>query len=162
MSSKSKKTFWPYGIVLSIIACIIACIATIVISLDYPVEMDNTYLQKYQSVDQNINQILISQAKFEKNFSVKLIKNELKLNEQNSIEILVGKKSSELNSPKATILLTRPETNSHNLHLGSHYEGEILKTQPFLPNLVGRWQLIVKLDDTNSTGFYKFELFAGK
>lgn len=162
VSKKSKKTFWPYGIVLSIIACIIACIATIVISLDYPVEMDNFYLSKYQKVDQDINEILKQQAEFEKKFGVKLLKNELKLNRENIIEILVDKKDISSSNPTPKILLTRPDTNSYNLDLNSSYYGDTLKTQAFIPTLVGRWQVMVKFQDVNTTGFYKFELFAGE
>lgn len=157
-----KKTFWPYGIVLSIIACIIACVATIIISLDYPVYMDDRYMQKYQSVDHNINQIKSSQREFERNFSVKLLQNEIKLDKPNSIEIAIKKLQNGLDDPKFTMFLTRPDSSKYDINLNASYENGILKTQNFIPNLVGRWQLVLKLQDQNSTGFYKFELFSAK
>ncbi|MDL0088846.1 FixH family protein [Campylobacter gastrosuis] len=160
--ANSKKTFWPYGIVLSIIACVIACVATIIISLDYPVYMDDRYMQKYQSVDHNINEIKSSQREFERKFSVKLLQNELKLNEPNSIKIAVTNLENGLDKPKFTMFLTRPDSSKYDIDLNASYENDILKTQNFTPNLVGRWQLVLKLQDKNSTGFYKFELFSGE
>ena len=50
----AKKSFWPYGIVLSIVAIILACVATIVVAINNPVEMDSAYMQSHQSVDENI------------------------------------------------------------------------------------------------------------
>ena len=50
----AKKSFWPYGIVLSIVAIILACAATIVVAINNPVEMDSAYMQSHQSVDENI------------------------------------------------------------------------------------------------------------
>ncbi|AQW85623.1 putative cytochrome c oxidase-associated protein CcoH [Campylobacter pinnipediorum subsp. caledonicus] len=160
MSDKSKKTFWPYGILLSIIAVIIACVATIVVSLDYPVEMDNFNLEKYQKVDSDINEIMKNQKEFEKRFDVKILTKNIDLNKENKIDIKISKKLSNLENPKFEILLTRPDTNAHNVDLNATYSDEILTTKSFTPNLIGRWQIMLKLADKNSTGFYKFELFA--
>nr|MBP3725376.1 hypothetical protein [Campylobacter sp.] len=46
---KNKKTFWPYGILLSLVAIVIACVITIIICLDYPVYTDDSYFDTYQN-----------------------------------------------------------------------------------------------------------------
>ncbi|WXG21356.1 hypothetical protein VBZ67_02910 [Campylobacter concisus] len=67
----AKKSFWPYGIVLSIVAIILACAATIVVAINNPVEMDSAYMQSHQSVDENITFIKESEARFDKKFELK-------------------------------------------------------------------------------------------
>ncbi|MDA3062161.1 MULTISPECIES: hypothetical protein [unclassified Campylobacter] len=68
--AQNKKTLWPYGIAFSIVAIIAACVATIIFSLDYPVHSDNFYFDKYQKVDENYNEIQISQAKFDEKYKI--------------------------------------------------------------------------------------------
>lgn len=92
---EQKKTFWPYAILLSIIAIAIACIATVIVSLNYPVYMDDFYLDSYGNVDKNYNQIQLSQQKFDENFKLELLKNEFS-----------NKKVSILSS-KSTLLATK-------------------------------------------------------
>ena len=67
----AKKSFWPYGIVLSIVAIILACVATIVVAINNPVEMDSAYMQSHQKVDENITFIKESEARFDKKFELK-------------------------------------------------------------------------------------------
>lgn len=161
MSENSKKTFWPYGIVLSIIGCVIACVTTIIISLDYPVEMDNVYFQNKQNVDQNINEILASQKAFDDKFSVKLLNDEIKINTLNEIKISIKNKTQNSKIIAYKSMMTRPETNALNLELNATLSDEILLTS-FNPTQVGRWQFMLQLQDENATGYYRFELFANE
>ena len=56
---QKNKTFWPYGIVISIFAIVCSCAYTIYYSLDYPVHMDDYYFDKYQKVDNVPNSMSI-------------------------------------------------------------------------------------------------------
>ena len=47
---QNRKTFWPYGILLSIFAIVCACAYTIYYSLDYPVYMDDYYFDKLKEI----------------------------------------------------------------------------------------------------------------
>ena len=69
-SAKSEKTLYPYIVIGMIIGCVIACGFTIKIALDNPVEMDTFYMEKYQKVDHNINQILQLQEEFNARFDI--------------------------------------------------------------------------------------------
>ena len=123
-----KKTFWPYAIVLSFIAIIIACAVTIIIALKHPVEMDSTYMQSYQNVDENITFIKESEKRFDEKFDLKY-----------------------------EILLTRPQTNKENKILrASWHENDLVSEETSLKE--GRWQLLLRLSDTNDTRYYKFDL----
>lgn len=155
---KKQKTFWPYGILLSIFAIIIACIATIIFSLDYPVYSDNFYFEKYRKVDENFDKIEKSQKNFDAKFSVAILNQKAQMN-ANSVEISIKPKIDfDIKKLKAEILLTRPETSEFDKNLKSTLNDEILKTEIFDLPKPGRWQILLKISDEIDIGFYKFEI----
>lgn len=159
----NTKTFWPYAIVLSIIAIVIACIATIVIALKNPVQMDTFYMDRYQNVDENINKIHESQKKFDSKFGV--IFNSVNLEKHNDFlkaifEFTVTPKDNKSANLNTQILLTRPETNELNQNLEAIWQNQKLITKSVKLTKEGRWQLLLKLNDGADTGFYKFEIEA--
>ncbi|MFC2491862.1 MAG: 4-hydroxy-3-methylbut-2-en-1-yl diphosphate synthase [Campylobacter curvus] len=157
--AEKQKSFWPYGILLAIILCVAACVATIIISLNHPVQLDSFYMDRYQNVDENINEIKAAQGRFEEKFSVGFGGAEFK-NLQGRFEFMIAPKSGELSNLNAKILLTRPETNEFNKELGSSFQGQILKTDEISLPKEGRWQILLKLNDGNDTGFYRFDFNA--
>ncbi|MGG7047517.1 MULTISPECIES: FixH family protein [unclassified Campylobacter] len=157
------KTFWPYGITLSIIGCIALCIYTIVVSLDYPVEMDHFYLEKYQNVNQDINEIRAKQREFETKFDVKLQTKEFKIGSDKNINISITPKNDNTSSSlKYEILLTRPDTNAYNINPNATLINNTLTTSEIDLALEGRWQVMLKLNDNDLVGFYKMEFLAFK
>ena len=73
-----KKSFWPYGILLSIFAIVLACIATIIFASQYPVYEDDSFFLSYQEVKDNYDELETKQNNFDKNFALKLDDRELK------------------------------------------------------------------------------------
>lgn len=125
-SPTNKKTFWPYGILLSLFAIVGACIATIIYASNYPVYEDDSFLSKYQEVDYNFNEIKLKDENFKKNYEVHLNlkpqfdKKKREFYEVKPAQVLVfrvaerndlSKKASDIN---ATLLLTRPHTNKQD------------------------------------------------
>ncbi|KAA6224604.1 MULTISPECIES: hypothetical protein [unclassified Campylobacter] len=122
------KTFWPYGILLSIFAIILACIVTIVFASNYPVYEDDFYFDKYQNVESNFDKIQQKQAEFNKFFNVNLELDEKfdkkdrpfyeLYKDQNNIMIFI-KELSDLSASdiKTSGLLTRPHTNKQDKNL---------------------------------------------
>ena len=155
----AKKTFWPYAIVLSIIAIIIACVATIVIALKNPVEMDTAYMQSYQKVDENITFIKESEARFDEKFGLKFEPEFKGL--QGKFKFLLTPKNGEISSLSYEILLTRPQTNKDNKTLNASWqENELVSESVSLKE--GRWQLLLRLSDKQDTRYYKFDFNATK
>lgn len=122
----NKKTFWPYGILLSLFAIVGACIATIIYASNYPVYEDDSFLSKYQEVDYNFNEIQQKDENFKKNYEVHLNlkpqfdKKKREFFEVKPAQVLVfrvaerndlSKNASDIN---ATLLLTRPHTNKQD------------------------------------------------
>jgi len=155
----AKKTFWPYAIVLSIIAIIIACIVTIVIALQNPVEMDSAYMQSYQRVDENITFIKESEARFDEKFGLKFEPNLDGLN--GKFKFYITPKSGEISSLSYEILLTRPQTNKENKTLNASWQNNELISQS-VSLKEGRWQLHLRLSDKQDTRYYKFDFNATK
>lgn len=186
--SNDKKTFWPWGILLSIIAIIIACVATIIFSLDYPVYEDDTFMQKYQSVDRNINEIKRQQDEFEKNF---VLQADLKpyYDEIDRIFYILDDKTKEINIFLSQLnqlnakdihfeaLLTRPHTTEQDSSLELSSLSEVDNTQSLnislepnalknysfkilLPKLEkGRWQVKLKAEKNEiQRAFYTYSL----
>ncbi|EAI4414761.1 MULTISPECIES: FixH family protein [Campylobacter] len=175
---QNRKTFWPYGILLSIFAIVCACIYTVYYSLDYPVHLDNFYFDKYQNVENGYNEIQIKQAKFDQDFKFNqnatiyidglLNQNEPQKLRRNKIVPVVDKnKNVELvfdtnaTNLKAELLLSRPDTNQFNKSLNFKLEDNKFRISDLNLTMPGRWQVMMKLAaNDDSVGFFKFELYA--
>lgn len=125
-SPTNKKTFWPYGILLSLFAIVGACIATIIYASNYPVYEDDSFLGKYQEVDYNFNEIKLKDENFKNSYQVSLnLKPQIDKKKREFFEVKptqalvfrvaerndLSKKASDIN---ATLLLTRPHTNKQD------------------------------------------------
>lgn len=125
-SPTNKKTFWPYGILLSLFAIVGACVATIIYASNYPVYEDDSFLSKYQEVDYNFNEIKLKDENFKNSYQVSLNlkpqidKKKREFFEVKPAQVLVfrvaerndlSKDASDIN---ATLLLTRPHTNKQD------------------------------------------------
>ncbi|MBK1971863.1 FixH family protein [Campylobacter sp. TTU_617] len=164
-----KKTFWPYGILLSILAIIIACIATIIIASDYPVYEDNFYFDTYQNVESNFNKIQNNQKQFDENFKLYIKDKEsfiyknksiYYINEgQNEFRIFIKNlKNYDLNKLQIKALLSRPHTNKSDEKLQVKLDANELVFD-FDIKEKGNWQLLLKItQNENSIGFFKFFL----
>ena len=109
------KNYWPHAIVTALILIVASCVATIILAVKNPVEMDGFYFERYQNVDENINEIEASQRRFDDKYALKF---------------------------------------------EAKFDGQILKTAPVTLPKKGRWQILLKISDSNDTGFYKFNFEA--
>lgn len=158
---EQKKTFWPYAILLSIIAIAIACIATVIVSLNYPVYMDDFYLDSYGNVDKNYNQIQLSQQKFDENFKLELLKNEFSNKKSINLELKINSFGDKTITNKE-LLITTPYSSEFDQRPPATIKDGTLKVDPINLTKVGRYQLILKLTDSDgNVGFFKFEFFVG-
>ena len=138
-----RKNYWPHAIVASIVLIIISCAATIVTAIKNPVELDNFYLDKYQNVDENINEIEASQRRFDTKFSCKIS----------------PKNDSQMQNLQAMLMLTKPDTNRFNQELNTTFSEFTLTSSEIKFKKPGRWQALLKINDGNDTGFYKYDIY---
>ena len=153
------KNYWPHAIVISLVLIIISCVATIVVAVKNPVEMDGFYFERYQNVDENINEIEASQRRFDDKYALKFEPEFDGLSGHFAIAV-APKNGLQASNFTYEILLTRPATNEQNQNLDAKFDGQILKTQPVTLPKKGRWQILLKISDANDTGFYKFNFEA--
>lgn len=124
-SNKVKKTFWPYGILLSLFAIVCACVITIIYASNYPVYEDDSFLEKYQEVDHNFNEIQQKDENFKRNYTINL-NIEPKFDDKkrpfyevkfgaNELEFIVKERDEHsAGDIRSVLLLTRPHTNTQD------------------------------------------------
>ncbi|EDO8813899.1 hypothetical protein GKN49_00805 [Campylobacter coli] len=171
---ESKKTFWPYGILISIFAIVVACVATIIVASNYPVYEDDFYFDSYQNVENNYNIIQKQQEQFDTLFKVEFQNDKIDLIGKRKIasytisgdsylaqfKITALNDQANIQNLKSEILLTRPHTREFDRKLLGQIQDGVLSVS--LPQLEkGRWQLKIKLStDDEITGFFSYELNA--
>ena len=162
-SVKAERNYYPHAVIGMIIGCVIACGYTIKIAFDNPVEMDTFYMERYQKVDENINQILELQEKFNAKFNLDYSSEKFTIG-QNTITLKLTSKDGEaISNADVTMMLSRPETNKDNKSLKpSKVENGEYTFGPFEINKVGRWQILSKIEQGEFKGYHKNEAYCAK
>ena len=159
--SKINPIVWPIGIIASIMTIAGACVWTIKIAQTLPVEMDNTYFAKYQDVDENMNDIIISQREFETKYNVSIEKKDFIIG-NNSIEVkLTDKQNSAIDGATVDIVVTRPHTTATDKTLVAvSHENGVYKFEPFNVKELGRWQIQSRVSINDLVAYNKLEVNA--
>ena len=146
-----------------IVACIIACGWTIKIALDNPVEMDTFYMEKYQKVDQNINEIIGLQTKFDAAFDLSYSTEQFVMGQNTMTLKLTDKSGKVVNNATITMMLSRPETNKDNKQMKpSKVENGLYTFGPFDIHKPGRWQILSKIEIGEFKGYHTSEAYSYK
>ena len=153
-----EKKFWPHTVILMIVGIIIASGFTIKIAINNPVHEENIFMDSYQNVDENINEILILQHQFNQKYDIKA--NEKLSFGENEVKIKVIDKSNGnlVENAKVTLLVTRPETTEFDQKLenlkykNGSYIAESIKLEK-----QGRWFIMPRVTVDKLVGFTKLE-----
>lgn len=159
-----ERNYWPHTIIGMILATVVACGWTIKIAMSNPVEMDTFYMEKYQKVDQNINEIMELQEKFNAKYDLRYSTESFVMGKNSfSIKLLDKENGKEIENAKVTLLLSRPETNKDNKEMkpskienGNYIFDVIEILKP------GRWQILTKIEIGEFKGYSKYEVYAAK
>ncbi|ATB70480.1 FixH family protein [Sulfurospirillum diekertiae] len=160
---KSERTYYPHVVIGMIIGCVIGCAYTIKIAIDNPVEMDTFYMEKYQKVENNINEIMALQEKFDTKFDLAYSTEKFVIG-QNSITLkLTDKSGVAVNNANIIMMLSRPDSNKDNKQLlPSKVENGNYTFGPFEINKPGRWQILSKIELGEFKGYHKNEAYAAQ
>ena len=162
-TQKAERNYWPHTIIAMIVACIIACGWTIKIALDNPVEMDTFYMEKYQKVDQNINEIIELQTKFDAAFDLSYSTEQFVMGQNTMTLKLTDKSGKVVNNANITMMLSRPETNKDNKQMKpTKVENGLYTFGPFDIQKPGRWQILSKIEMGEFKGYHKSEAYSNK
>ncbi len=154
-----EKNYWPHTIVGMIIGIVIAIFFTIKIAINNPVQEENIFMDTYQNVNENINNILLSQSEFMKKYEVEIINEYLKFGE-NSINIKVLDKTTKslIENADIKLLVTRPETREYDQKLENlKYENGVYIATPINIVKEGRWFIMPQIKVEQLTFFQKLE-----
>ena len=160
---KNERSYYPYVVVGMILACVVACGFTVKIAIDNPVEMDTFYMEKYQKVENNINEIMELQGKFDAKFNLAYSTEKFQIG-QNSITLKLTDKSGEpINNAHVTMMLSRPDSNKANQEFtSSHAENGNYTFGPFEITKPGRWQILSKIEVGEFKAYHKNEAYAAQ
>lgn len=160
---KKERNYWPHAIIGMIVAMVIACIFTVRFALENPVQMDSFYLDKYQHVENNINEILEKQQAFEKEYKVEYDTQKFSLQGANTFVMRIKDlaKNAYVDNAKIKLVISRPDTNEFNQEydLTSAQDGAFV-VNGIKVNKPGRWQILTRINVGDKSSYYKYEVFA--
>lgn len=156
---KKKKTFWPYGITIAILAVVVMGAGTIMIALKHPVQMDEAYMKKYQKVDSHINEIKKSEELFKKQYAVKISNDTFTIGKNNlDISVLDNYTGRHAENLLISVKITRPDDDRYDIKLTSKENGDRYIFPTFKINKKGRWIVLVDISNGKVSGYYKKEI----
>ncbi len=162
---KKEINFWPIGIVTVIIFMIFACSMVVKIAFDNPVQMDSYYFEKYQQVDENINEIRAKQKVFEENFALSYKTKKFTMGEENSFEMSIKniKDNSIIQNAQIKLVISRPETNELNQEFtATSAKNGVFVFKGIKAERPGRWQVLTKINIGDKSSFNQYEVYASK
>ncbi len=142
----SKAMRWPYGIALSFILIIGLIYATIVVSLEYPVEQSDINLQNYHAYDKNVNDFIQKQIAFDKLYTLSYEGEPVNAEATVLRYKITDKAGKPVNNAQIKVMVTRPDTHKFDMPLEKFSVAEGIYTSETitLPK-AGRWNLIANI-----------------
>jgi nitrogen fixation protein FixH len=157
---KKETNYWPYAIVGMILTVVVLGIWTIKVAVTHPVQESNDYMMKYQDVDENINEILAKKRAFDARYTIDLSRNKLHHGSNRVIVRVTDKEGRPIEGAKIVAVVQRPTTNAHNVEITdfAFSDGQYV-SQPFDIAGLGRWNIQVKVEVGELTGFQTWKTF---
>jgi len=159
-NKKKEINYWPYAIVGMILTVVILGIWTIKVAVKNPVQLDNSYMMKYQDVDENINDILAKQELFETKYEIDLSNNKLQVGKNKVIINITSKDGKIVKEPEIIAIVTRPTTAQYDIHLNKFkFNGKNYESEDFELSNGGRWNIEVRVKIDEDIGYKTYKLF---
>ena len=162
---KKEKNWWPHAIILVLCFMIFACAMVVKIAMDNPVQMDSFYLEKYQQVNENINEIRAKQKVFEENYALESKTIKFTMGESNSFKMSIKniKDKSIVQDAQITLLISRPDSNDYNQEfILKNAKNGVFIFDGIKAELPGRWQVLTKINIGDKSSFNHYEVYASK
>lgn len=175
--SNKKKNFWPQSIAALLMAAALLLIWTVVKTSTMPVHEENSFMHAYQEVDLNSNEIITQNNKFFSKYDIVISSDhqqkELEgfykqrnrttnyVDKANPVVLEVTSNDGSLiESASMEVILSRPTSTADD----SPLEVQSLGNASFEVDLSavekpGRWQLVIKAEVNNITGYKNIDLY---
>jgi len=159
-SDKNQINYWPFAIVGMILTVVILGTWTIKVAVNNPVQLDNSYMMKYQDVDEKINDILAKQKVFDSKYIINLDMNKLKVGKNKIVISLTDIDGNMVKNPKITAIVTRPTTGKYDILLKKFTpDNNLFVSEAFELKNGGRWNIEVKVKIDDDIGYKTYKLF---
>ena len=155
MSRFSNGRVWPYAISASIIFIFSACIATIVVSMQLPVEKSDTYMMGYHEGNDRADEIIKSRIAFNKKYTIEYITDGLSIDNTVLKYRVLDLENNPVNNATIKAIITRPNNHKNDQELINPTvdNGTYSFSSVTLP-LEGRWDIMAKIQVGENQRFY--------
>ena len=163
MNKSADKNYWPHAIVTVLIFMVIACTVVVKIAIDNPVQMDTFYLEKYQQVNENINEIKEKQKIFEENFKILYKTKKFTIGKSNSFQMSIKDKNNQnmINNAEIKLVVSRPDSNDYNQEfIIKNATNGVFAFKGIKIEKPGRWQILTKINIGAKSSFNRYEVYA--
>jgi len=155
-----NNNYWPLGVLGLLSLGVALTLWTLYSASNNVVQLDNSYMSNYHTVDDNYNNLMMQKAEFDKKYILDLDEIELTLGD-NILDIKVFTKDNlePIKGAKITALITRPHTVKDDLHLENfkYLENGEYKSKSFNLKNKGEWQVILKVEIDKYQTFEKIK-----
>ncbi len=137
---------WPIGIALSFILIVGLIYATIVASLDYPIEPSDRNLLNYHEYDRNVNEIILKKLAFDKIYELSFVSEPIATSKTQIKYKLIDKHGKAIDNAVIKAMITRPDQNDFDIILENPkvVDGIYSFESVTLPK-EGRWNVIASI-----------------
>ncbi len=151
----TQKNYWPHFIIALVSFAVLMGIWTLKMASQHPVQLDNSFMMKYQQVDANYYKIEADRKKFDKLYKVVFFNKKLQKG-KNHIELqLLTKDGKPVNGAKVTILITRPYTTKYDKTIKAKFVDGKYVADVDIP-LEGRWDVDIKIEKDGLVRYLKY------
>lgn len=132
------------------------------IALEHPVEYDTYFLTKKQDLDDNINDLLASQDKFNAKYKVDVNYDKFKAkNNSVKIKVIDRKTKKTVDNAEFELLITRPDVSTFDIKPKfTGMKNDYYTFESFNVNKIGRWQILFTTTIGQLSSFVKLETYA--
>lgn len=150
---------WPYAISISIALIFLASVATVVISLNAPVQKSDTYMMDYHDADDKANEIIKESIEFNKKYNISFSRDEFSQKEAVLKYKITDKDAKPINEANIKIILTRPDNHQSDIKLDKFNikDGIYTFEKINLPK-EGRWDIMAKINIGKDSRFYNLKV----
>ncbi len=161
MHDKKKEiNYWPYTIVGMILTVVMLSVWTIKVTIKNPVQLENSYMMKYQDVDDKINEILEKQKAFDSRYRVVFDKNRFSAGPNRINITILDKNGTIVKKAEVTALVTRPDSTLFDKKLKRFdLVNGTYRSEEFVLKKRGRWNFVVKIEIGDDVGFKTYKTF---
>ncbi|MEA1918023.1 MAG: FixH family protein [Campylobacterota bacterium] len=146
MKKESSGIIWPYAIGISIILVIFASYYTVKVALEHPVEQSNLFMRNYHDADANINQIIMDEIEFNKNYRATLVESDMNMKNTTVAFRIMTKDATMFNDAKIQLILTRPQNDKSDIKPINPIVKDGLYTFSNIElSHEGRWDIMAKI-----------------